>query len=101
MAKESWGFYLGKWNNVPVAASCAKFCVNEFADANQVLGIFLVAVTIDARNKGFGNQITFVPLLEGKQKGYQFAVLYATSMGYPVYLQLGFKDYFKFPCYGN
>jgi len=94
-----WRLYLGKLNDKPVAGSCAQFCTNEFSNASQVIGIFMVAVLSEARNKGMGKGITHIALLEGKKRGYKYAVLYATDLGYPVYLQLGFKDWFKFPCY--
>jgi len=99
MKTDSWGFYLGKLNNKPIAGSCIKFCTNEFLNANQVVGIFFVAVLSEVRGKGVGKDITLAPLLEAKKRGYKYSVLYATDLGYPVYVRLGFKDYFKFPCY--
>jgi len=42
--------------------------------------------------KYFGAAITLQPLLEARdQDGYQYAVLFSTEMGIPVYKRIGFR----------
>jgi len=43
--------------------------------------------------------MTAIPLHEARVNGYKIGTLQASSMGYPVYRQLGFQDVCKFDIY--
>jgi GNAT superfamily N-acetyltransferase len=80
--------YLGLVDDVPVATSMSYFEAG-------VVGIYLVATLPEARNKGIGFAITQKPLKDAKKLGYRIGTLQASQMGKPVYLRMGFKEYFQ------
>lgn len=63
--------------------------------AAGVAGIYFVGVLPEARNKGAGFAITQKPLKDARKLGYRIGTLQASPMGEPVYLKMGFKEYFK------
>jgi len=62
-------------------------------------GVYCVATVPEARGKGLGFAITREPLLVAKTEGYDVAVLEASSMGFPVYKRIGFKQLCEFRTY--
>jgi predicted acetyltransferase len=54
-----------------------------------------VAALPAVRNKGVGFAMTQKPLQEAKRMGYRVGTLQASKMGEPIYLKMGFKEYFK------
>lgn len=84
--------YLALLNGQPVATSQVLFSAG-------VAGIYNVTCLPEARNRGIGAAITLAPLLYARDKGYRISILQASSMGFPVYLRLGFKDYGKLNIY--
>jgi GNAT superfamily N-acetyltransferase len=80
--------YLGLMDGKPAATSMYYLGAG-------VAGIYFVAALPEVRNKGVGFAITQKPLLEAKKLGYRIGVLGASKMGEPVYLRMGFKEYFK------
>jgi predicted GNAT family acetyltransferase len=77
--------YLGILNGEPVAASALHLDVG-------VAGIYAVATIPHARGQGIGAAVTLQALLDARVMGYRVGVLQASSMGYPVYKRMGFKD---------
>jgi GNAT superfamily N-acetyltransferase len=53
--------------------------------------VYAVATVPSARGKGIGAAITLKPLLEARELGYRYAVLFSTEMGVRVYERIGFK----------
>ena len=62
-------------------------------------GIYCVATVPEARGKGLGRAITSEPLMAAKVEGYDVAVLEASSMGFPVYKRIGFRQLCEFRTY--
>lgn len=54
--------------------------------------VFAIATVAEARGMGIGAAITLAGLVEPRERGYRYAVLFATEMGAPVYRRLGFRD---------
>ena len=84
--------YVGYQNDVPVATS-------ELVLEAGVAGIYAVTTLPEARRQGIGANMTALPLLEARSQGYKIGTLQASSMGHPVYLQLGFQDVFDYEIY--
>lgn len=84
--------YLGFLDGAPVATSALVL-------DSGVAGIYAVATIPEARRKGIGEIMTVMPLLEARQIGYRVGILQASSMGYPIYKRIGFKDVCKFNIY--
>lgn len=85
-------FYVGYWNEKPVAAS------ELFLEAG-VAGLYCISTRLEFRNRGIGSAITLAPLLEAAQKGYRMAILQASETGENLYRRLGFKPYCNFDIY--
>jgi GNAT superfamily N-acetyltransferase len=84
--------YVGFQNELPVATS-------ELVLEAGVAGIYAVTTLPEARRQGIGAHMTAFPLLEARSEGYKIGTLQASSMGHPVYLQLGFQDVFDYGIY--
>jgi GNAT superfamily N-acetyltransferase len=79
-----WKMYLGRLNGEPVAT-------NMLFNGGGVASVYAVATTPSARGQGIGGAITLKPLLEAREMGYHYAVLFSTEMGVSVYQRLGFR----------
>ena len=55
-------------------------------------GVYAVGTLPNERGQGFGAAITVKPLLDVRQQGYRFAVLFSSRKGYSVYQRLGFRE---------
>jgi ribosomal protein S18 acetylase RimI-like enzyme len=55
-----------------------------------VASVYAVATVPAARGKGIGAAITLKPLLEAREMGYRYAVLFSSEMGVRVYERIGF-----------
>jgi len=84
--------YIGFLNATPVATSALVL-------DSGVAGIYAVATIPAARQKGLGRIMTVMPLLEARKRGYRVGILQASSMGYPIYQKIGFKEVCKYRLY--
>ena len=85
IGKTPWRLFVGYLGNDPVAT-------NLLFNGAGVASVYAIATVPAARGKGIGGAITLKPLLEARdQLGYQFAVLFSTEMGIPVYQRIGFR----------
>lgn len=85
IGKTPWRMILGRLDGEPVAT-------NIVLNGAGVVGVYGIAVSPYARGKGIGAAITLKPLLEARDgQGYQYAVLFSTEMGAPVYRRIGFR----------
>lgn len=80
-----WQLYVGHYQDKPVSTGI-------LFNGAGVAGIYGVGTLPEWRSKGFATAITLKPLLDARQHGYRFAVLFATRMGYPMYQRLGFRE---------
>ena len=79
-----WRMYVGRLNGEPVAT-------NMRFNGGGVASVYAVATVPSARGQGLGAAITLKPLLEARELGYRYAVLFSTEMGVHVYERIGFK----------
>jgi len=86
--KQPLKLYLGMKDGKPAATSMYYLGAG-------VAGIYFVAALPEVRNKGVGFAVTQKPLVEARKLGYRVGTLQASKMGEPVYLRIGFKEYFK------
>ncbi len=84
--------YVAYLDDQPVATS-------ELFLGAGVAAVVWVGTIPAARHKGIGAAITLAPLLEARRLGYRIGSLTASSLGYPVYLQLGFQEFCRIPVY--
>jgi ribosomal protein S18 acetylase RimI-like enzyme len=80
-----WQLFVGYLDRQPVSTSI-------LFNGAGVAGIYAVGTIPRARNKGIGAAITLRPLLEARNQGYHFAVLFSSREGYSVYKRLGFRE---------
>jgi GNAT superfamily N-acetyltransferase len=88
----AWRHYLARLDGEP-AGTATLFL------AAGVAGIYFVCTDPPHRGRGIGAAITAAPLREARALGYRAGVLGASSMGYPVYRRLGFRDCYSFGVY--
>ena len=85
IGKTPWRVFVGYLKDEPVAT-------NLLFNGAGVASVYAIATVPSARGKGIGAAITLKPLLEARdQQGYQYAVLFSTEMGIPVYKRIGFR----------
>lgn len=63
---------------------------------NQQLGIYMVATAAAHRRKGFAKALTLQILQDAKERDCRAAYLQASTMGVPMYTQIGFKPFCNF-----
>lgn len=80
-----WQMSVGYLEDKPVSTSILY-------KGGGVAGVYGVGTIPEARNKGLGTAITLKTLVDAREQGYRFAVLFSSRMGYPVYRRLGFRE---------
>jgi hypothetical protein len=85
LEKAPWKMYVGYLNGKPVATSI-------LFNGAGVAGVYGVGTLPEARRQGIGAAITVKPLLDARKQGYNYAVLFSSQIGYPVYQWLGFRE---------
>lgn len=85
-------YYLGRLDGTPVATSMLLL-------AAGVAGIYFVTTAPEARGRGIAEAMTRKALWDARELGYRIGVLQASSMGYPVYRRIGFRDDFQIDIY--
>jgi ribosomal protein S18 acetylase RimI-like enzyme len=78
-----WRLYVGYVDGKPVATNLAY-------NGGGVTGLFCIATVPEYRGKGIGTAITLAPLYAAYENS-QYAVLFASESGMPVYERIGFR----------
>jgi ribosomal protein S18 acetylase RimI-like enzyme len=84
IGRTPWQMYLGRLNGEPVAT-------NMLFNGGGVASVYGVATVPAARGQGIGGAITLRPLLDAREQGYRYAVLFASDMGVHTYERIGFR----------
>lgn len=84
IGKTPWRIFVGYLDDIPVAT-------NMLFNGGGVASVYAVATIPSARGKGIGAAITLKPLLDARDAGYIYAVLFSTEMGKSVYERIGFR----------
>lgn len=84
IGRTPWRMYVGWLDGQPVAT-------NMLFTGGGVASVYAVATMPSARGQGIGGAITLKPLLEARDMGYRYAVLFATEMGVHAYQRIGFR----------
>ena len=85
LGRTPWKMVLGRLNGEPVAT-------NMLFNGAGVASVYAVGAVSSARGQGIGGAITLKPLLEAREMGYRYAVLFATEMGVHAYERIGFRQ---------
>jgi GNAT superfamily N-acetyltransferase len=79
-----WKMYIGRLNGEPVAT-------NMLFNGAGVASVYAVGALPSVRGSGIGGAITLKPLLEARDMGYHYAVLFSSEMGIHAYERIGFR----------
>lgn len=85
MGQTPWHLLLGTLNAEPV-------CCGLLSCGAGVAGLIGLGTLPAYRKKGIGSAMQLERLRIARELGYEYAVLFASEMGYSPYLKLGFKD---------
>ena len=77
--------FVGRVDGTPV--SCSLLAVS-----GTTAGVYNVATPPPFRGRGYGEALTWAPVIEGARRGCTHAVLQSSASGYPVYRRMGFVD---------
>ena len=84
IGETAWCIYVGYLDGEPVAT-------NMLFTGAGVAGLYAVATLPAVQGKGIGAAISLKPLLDARDKGYHYGVLFSTEMGIRVYQRIGFR----------
>jgi len=79
-----WRMFVGYLDDDPVATAL-------LFNGAGVASVYAVATLPRAQGRGIGAAITLSPLLDAREAGYRYAVLFSTEMGVSVYRRIGFR----------
>lgn len=79
--------YTGYLHGEPVTSSTLLL-------ADGIAGIYDVSTAPAARDRGLGTAITLFTMFEARARGYRYACLQSTPIGYNLYRRLGFEEQF-------
>jgi len=78
--------FVGYHKGDPVSSSAVHY-------SQGVAGLYWIVTKKHARKKGYGTAMTYAPMYEAKNRGYEVIILHASEMGVHVYSKIGFKEY--------
>lgn len=75
-------------------------CITAFYHGDFVT-LHMIGTAPDYRGKRLGYAVTHRALMDAKRGCCKGGLLLASEMRYPLYIQLGFKEYVHYAAYGN
>lgn len=91
-ARDTLYFYLAYHHGIPVAASMV-------IKSKTIAALHWIGTVPEYRNQGFGYIITHATLADAQRHGCTDGVLFASTLGRPVYERIGFKEYALYKIY--
>src|SRR4051794_24526492 len=91
-AMDGLAIYIGRAGEVDVTTAVGL-------TIEDAVGVFTVATPAAHRGRGYGAAVTAYAAREGFAAGARFAYLQSSSLGYPVYRRLGFRDVERYLLY--
>jgi predicted N-acetyltransferase YhbS len=82
---QAWQHLIGYVERIPVATVTLFY-------TGEAVGLYFVATAPAWRRRGLGAAITMAALEAAREREAQWALLCASSLGYPVYRRAGFSD---------
>ncbi len=86
------GLVIGYLDDRPVGTSLA-------IRTGEVAGVYAVGTLRDARRRGVGTAATWAAVAAGRTWGCDTIVLQASEMGFPMYLEMGFRTIVRYATY--
>jgi predicted GNAT family acetyltransferase len=86
-------FYTAYYQDIPAAASMV-------IRSGTTIALHWVGTLPEYRGKGLGYAVSHTPLIDAKHNHATHAVLFASTMGKPIYERLGFRKYALYDVYG-
>jgi ribosomal protein S18 acetylase RimI-like enzyme len=84
IGKAPWRIFVGYLEGEPVAT-------NMLFNGPGVASVYAVATVPAMQRRGIGAAVTLKPLLDAREMGYRYGVLFSTEMGIRVYQRIGFQ----------
>jgi ribosomal protein S18 acetylase RimI-like enzyme len=81
----AYRFYRARLNGEPAAVVGTR-------DHEGDCGVYWVAALPESRGRGLVGRLMHLALAEGRERGCDISTLQATTLGYPVYARLGYRD---------
>jgi len=104
MPEHLWDWLAGAWTNLGVVHHIKHYvgylggtpvATSSILYSDGVAGLYNVATQPEARGRGVGGMISYVPFKDARELGYRFGILHSSRMGYSVYRRLGFEEICK------
>ena len=84
--------FIAEIEGTPVGVSSLYLC-------EGIAGLYYVGTKKEYRGQGVGSAVTLAAMKEGRDRGFEVGILGASQLGFGVYQEVGFKEYYKLHLY--